>query len=460
MALDDATVESTLDYLGGRQPGLSQRIATLPSTSAGGGAVAPPVTGGGGTAGEGGATAMGLSPGAPGASPLAMANAALKGGRTLLDLAGRVVSPLDLGTRGDTGGVSLSDQVRSLEAAGQPVPVAGGGALTGAEASLATEAEQGAAGAGVAGAEAGVEAGTVAAESALGLISSAIGAVTWPFTVGPLIASLFGTDMSVMDMFGTGSGDRPTDYMKFPGTLAFNESQQGRGLSTLAQALPYVQSKEELGQLLNMYRQYVGGTQGAPLNPASGVYNLTTIPGASGREHGVQGQAVDWGPDTAFLQSVIDRYQGVLPGQDITDFNAQPKGPDEMRLWQQFLDREGTAPKYSPGLDPRVIPGTEGSSQEVPGIPKGPYYGADQGTEGLISYGQPGYDYAATGWPEPGQFLGNVNPLFASLFGAAPAAPEGTPGSVLPVGVSGQAMPLTPMGPQGALGFAQDVVTA
>ncbi len=238
------------------------------------------------------------------------------------------------------------------------------------------------------------------------------GVVTAPFVLGPILAGLFGSDINVMDMF---TGGKATAYEKFGGKLQANERQQGVGLTTLAQALPYVQSKEELGQLLNMYRTYVGSTQDAPLGTPSGVYNLTTIPGMEGTEHGGHGPSVDWGPDTAYLQGIIDRYAAVLPGQAIADFGAVPTGPDGMRLWQQFTDREQSAPKYQaadqPGYEMQAGEGTT----PVPEVPQG-FYG-QYTTADQLAYGQPGYDYAGSGYPEPGQYVGAVNPIFASLFG-------------------------------------------
>ncbi len=126
MALDDTQVGDTLDYLGRTQPLASQRLTTLPTNSAGGGAVAPPITGGGplGTQSQFGQPSTPFD--APGLSPLAKAIAALQGGSKVANFASRIFdfSGADLGARGDTGGLSLSDEVRSFQQAGERIPFA------------------------------------------------------------------------------------------------------------------------------------------------------------------------------------------------------------------------------------------------------------------------------------------------------------------------------------------------
>jgi hypothetical protein len=90
--MTDTQVGETLDYLGERQPIASQRLTTLPGSSAGGGTVAPPITGGGPIGSQPGQPArpLGVDLSAPGASPLALAIAALRGGSTLANLASRL----------------------------------------------------------------------------------------------------------------------------------------------------------------------------------------------------------------------------------------------------------------------------------------------------------------------------------------------------------------------------------
>jgi hypothetical protein len=243
-----------------------------------------------------------------------------------------------------------------------------------------------------------------------------------------LIASLFGSDMNLMDMF---TSQKSTDYQKFSGKLQANEAQQGKSLQILQQAMPYAQTKEELGQLMNMYRSYLGQTQTAPFTAPNDVYNLTTIPGMTGNEHGGSGPAVDWGPQTEVMQKIISAYQSMLPGASITDMGATPSatgpyeagayapGTDWMRLWQQFTDREQTAPTYVPTDNPGVeVGGGEGTTW-IEGTKAG-WYGAGGGpgstnTTNAVGYGQPGYNYAGSGYPDPGQYVGAPSPIWNTL---------------------------------------------
>lgn len=451
------------------------------------------------------------------------------GGISLPDLRRLFSGQGNLGTRGDTGGTSLSDFLRSLPAgaagggtdlgarglfggefAGTPLlpgstvipgtdqPVIGslGGSLADvlrdpsvanlatsgtAGASAAPGAVEGAAGSGAGGALGGVGAGAGAAAAVLGLIAqatgnqdlakaaqslgaagsaagtadavatavpagvagaavpatAAVGAAAAPvaaMTLGWSIANMLnpGSAPDVGDLF---TGGRPDPYQTFVPTLMGNESSQGQALNSLSQALPYVQSKEELGQLLNTYRNYVQTTTGIPLEDTGGVYGLSTIPGVGPVTHGQQTTPVDWGPTTQGLQTVINQLAQQLPGQAISDSTGL-SGEAGMRLWSQFLDREKVAPTYVPqDVAPSVLGQVgEGGGQQLPGVTRG-FYGAGdlaraggQDTTGALTYGQPGYDYAGSGFPAPGQYVGSISPtwqnLVASLGGQAGPAPS------------------------------------
>ena len=223
-------------------------------------------------------------------------------------------------------------------------------------------------------------------------------------------------------------------YPFFNKGLLANEGQQGQAFNTLAQALPYVQSKEELGQLLNTMKHYETSTTGAPLTGGQeGVYNLQTIPGTGPVTHGQQTPAVDWGPQTAQFQQIIDQLMTTLPGDPITATYDQPGGALEgdaaMRLWSQFLNREQTAPLYQPGATPGT-PGLqvgEGLTPDLPGLAAGFHPASEFATAGVspVGYGQPGYDYAGSGYPAPGQYVGSISPYWQQLAGSAGSAPTG-----------------------------------
>ena len=416
------------DYLGRMVPLAFKGQPALPVTGAPAvGSPAGPVGPGGGAAPAG--LGGGERSGQPGLNFLSLAQRALSTGEDLMKLFG---GQADLGTRGDTGGVSLSDYLRS-SGLGVTGP-AWSGAFQSAEALGATAAELQALGAtgaeiGFGAGEAGAAAGEAGAAGAAELgasagLSTGLSVMMLPWTINSIM-NLFGAGVNAMDMF---TGDKPTDYQKFAGKLQGNESQQGQGLSILQQALPYVQSKEELGRLLNTYRNYVSTTQDAPMTPGADPYQLTTISGMTGTEHGGHGPGVDWGPMTEGLQAQINQYKEALPGEVITAWYGEPgggfQGDDLMRLWTQHTDRERTAPKYVMSDIPGYTLSTGEGEMTVDPIARG-FYGQYVSSDAL-RYGQEGYDYAGSGFPEPGQFVGERNPLYASLFegGGVPTGPQ------------------------------------
>lgn len=252
----------------------------------------------------------------------------------------------------------------------------------------------------------GALAGSPGLAAGLSTAGSAASALALPL-LAITFGNLMGSKINLLDAF---TGGKTSDYASFSDKLGENQQQQNTALKILSQAIPYAQSKEELGKLMNAYRAYASSTNSAPLNAPSDVYNLTTIPGTSGQEHGGSVPGVDWGGPTAALQGFINQYRGALPGTDLVDFATQPTGPDHMRLWQQFTDREQTAPMYQPeDRSGQVInPGSEFETQTAPHAAG--FYGASEfprfGDLGQIGYGQAGYDYAGSGYPEPGKFVG------------------------------------------------------
>lgn len=268
------------------------------------------------------------------------------------------------------------------------------------------------------------------AGAGLGTAAGAAFAPIAAMTLASAISGLAGGEDPVGEGIGEMMAGSPK-YQSFVPELMRNEGQQGQAFQTLAKALPLVQSKEELGQLLNSMKHYVTSTTGAPLTGGpEGIYNLQTIAGTGPVTHGQQTPGIDWGPQTAQMQGVIDQLLTVLPGNEITAGYGQPGGGLEgdaaMRLWSQFMDRAATAPEFLPqDLASQVLP-LEGGA--TPALPAG-FYSPGQITtaggpamEAALRYGQPGYDYAGSGYPAPGQFVGSVSPYWQQLAGAVPGA--------------------------------------
>ena len=260
-----------------------------------------------------------------------------------------------------------------------------------------------------------------------------------------------------------------------------NVKQAGGALGTCSSALPYVQSREELGQLVNAYNQYLATTQNAPVNILSGStqghgapapfspYQVGFIPALTGTEHGSHGGTVDTGGMAQSLQRAVDAYRQRLPGADLST-NVAMTPEQSMRLWTQFLDRANVLPSYSPkgweGTSIETGAGEGTSQMSIPGFGPGLQYNINPGTTGayapsdtLIRYGEPGYDYALAGAPKPGEYFGSVNPIWSNLVGGG-AGPQGqgfaslgtnsSPGAPAGAGqAGGQKSNL-----QGTLGFA------
>lgn len=208
-------------------------------------------------------------------------------------------------------------------------------------------------------------------------IGTAAGAAFAPIAAALLIDAIgqmagkeegtLGIAGGIADMMKRTAGDYPF----FTEKLGQNLGQQRGAFGTLEQALPYVQSKEELGQLLNTYRNYLGTTTG--ITPESygsiegapgGVYSIGKIPGAGVSTHGqpTPGGAVDFGPQTRALMDQVSQLYGVLPGKPITAGYGEPGGGLEgeagRRLWQQFFPQGGEVASRTVGGGPGFWEGT------------------------------------------------------------------------------------------------------
>jgi hypothetical protein len=101
-----------------------------------------------------------------------------------------------------------------------------------------------------------------------------------------------------------------------------------------------------------------------------------------------------------------------------------------MRLWSQFMDRAQTAPRYLPSDVASMQVQSGESVNTLPAASAGFYAPGqlpgmgDAVMNAALQYGQPGYDYAGSGYPAPGQFVGSISPYWQQLVGSA-----GTPGA-------------------------------
>ena len=207
-------------------------------------------------------------------------------------------------------------------------------------------------------------------------IGAAAGAAFAPVAVMTLAMSIAnmiepGSAPEISDIWMNGGQMDP--YLSFVPELMQNVGQQDIGFSVLGQALPYVQSKEELGQLINTYKNYVQTTTGIQFDDAmDNPYVLDAIPGVGPVTHGQQTQSVDYGKQQTGLQNIINEMLNVLPGQQITDpgytgemflqGGTGPSGEVGRRLWQQF-------PEIRLGAADRNIPDAFASQDPATGFP-------------------------------------------------------------------------------------------
>ena len=314
-----------------------------------------------------------------------------------------------------------ADMGKAAQALGGAASAAG---LVGSGASLA------ASGATI-GSEIGAEAAGLSAGAGAGLAFAPITAMM----LASLISGLAGGEDPVGEGIGEMMAGTP-HFQSFVPKLMAGEGQQGKALNTLQAALPYVKSQEELGQLLNSYKNYVTTTTGAPLTGgAEGLYSVQTIPGSGPVTHGVQTGAADWGPETAAIQQQIDALLGVLPGQKITAAYGQPggglTGEPARRLWEQFRIADALPAAFSKDGQVAIYggpnqPATFVSEQDL----------ATAQRAGTVGY-QPAWDpatghvyytWAGGATPPTGSDFFAMAPYWRQLTGQAPtgAPPVGT----------------------------------
>lgn len=292
-------------------------------------------------------------------------------------------------SRGETGGTSLSDTVRSGAGAGAGEGAAGVGygagqslispadqaagyyygasiapdalpalAETGAETGAAAGAE---AGAGAAGDAASTAAGTSlgAASGIVGLYSLATGLYRMLAAEGEgptsgnqwadLGFSLIPVLGDVLKEFTKGAWTPSKDWTNFGGRLGVTLNNENRGLQNLLYAVTNAKNRGDLTQAAQMFRHeiggegpnpgtgYVGGYSLAP-NAENGAPQIGGLPGASGKRH-------EWGieanfdnPVGATNQLLAALYSQLPEGQAAplseAAFNAAVSDPE----YAQYVD--------------------------------------------------------------------------------------------------------------------------
>jgi len=180
-------------------------------------------------------------------------------------------------------------------------------------------------------------------------------------------------------------------YQSFAGRVGETAGLEGSSLNSLMRGLPYVQSQEELGSLMNEFKRVIG-TQVGGYGAGSGQFDLPALPEVGARTHGMATTPTDFASTTPGVQEAIRALLPMLPA------TAQTSDDAMMRNFYQFGDRRALA---GPQADMNA-----------------PIWNGPDGTIGGYGqrwYGEPGYDYAATGYPTPGTILGSVSPAWQRL---------------------------------------------
>lgn len=206
------------------------------------------------------------------------------------------------------------------------------------------------------------------------------------------------------------------DWMSFPGRVQQTAALSAQSLHALASGLPYVQNKQELAGLVGAYRGAVANRVGGFAESGTGPLDIGGLPEVGERTHGFKTKPTDFGAITSQMQPFINQYHKLLPDA--------PAGANAYsRTFGQFFgDRRHAPIQYAQSTYGHVNQYTGQYESDLP-----------------LRYGDPGYDYVAAGYPLPGNFFGEINPLWAQL--GMPAPPARTHQSGL---VAAPPMPLSP----------------
>jgi hypothetical protein len=193
---------------------------------------------------------------------------------------------------------------------------------------------------------------------------------------------------------------RPSEaYQSFPGRVEQTAALEQEGLSALLRGLPYVQSQQELANALKSFESLVGLQVGG-YGTGSDPFTVPALPEVGTETHGVRTTPTSFAPQTALVQSLINALRPNLPAA----YTGPDMGDSYMRDFGQFLNRRDIAPQQAGTPAFMSMSGGEGGPVDVP-----------TGGSGVLMYGDPGYNYAASGFPMPGQFAGSINPLWQAL---------------------------------------------
>lgn len=345
----------------------------------------------------------------------------------------KAVSAVNQGLRLGKSGVQLAQYLTSGTEGGSSALGAAGGAAGAATALLgllasatgdpelkkAAQAAGAAVGVGslaATGANLAATGGTLAAAGASAGIGAAAGAALAPVTAALLIDSILQLAGSedAPNLIGSMMEGTVGHYPFFGTKLANTLSAEKTNLSALSGALPYVQSQQQLADLLSQYKQRVGQNVGG-YGEGSDPYAIPDLPGAGGSAH-EGGINADFSPQVTSLNQLIGQLKGGLPATG---------GGDAAQLWNQLFT-QSIAPSEAPlqvtlpgGGVQYMMPSEYATSYNQMIQPQ---LQAGMWTPGYLSnaipYGQPGYNYENAGLLAPGAAPGAPSAAWTTLMGS------------------------------------------
>lgn len=270
----------------------------------------------------------------------------------------------------------------------------------------------------------------IAAPAAAG-IGTAAGAAFAPIAA-MMIASMISGLAGGEDPVGEGIGEMMEplmgDYWKFAPKLSETLKTENQSLNSLANALPYAQSQQDVQQLIDMFVKEVGGRVGG-YGEGAAPFTIPNLPGAGGSAHEGK-QVADFGPQVNALNDALKVLKGFLP---------ETGGGNAAQLWNQ--SRTQVVPASE---GPLQVTMPDGSIQymtpsdytawynqmAIPMLQAGMYVPEYLGN--TVAFGQPGYNYEGAGLVAPGNALGQPSEAWQQMISSrssqSPAA-ESTPES-------------------------------
>jgi hypothetical protein len=296
--------------------------------------------------------------------------------------------------------------------------------------------------------------GIPAAATIAGAIPALSGGLTSALSANPYTAAIAAAITQIMQMYGDISSGRsgentflnglvapipiigstltkqinkifdPSEaWMQFPSEVSQTAGLEDRALKALIQGLPYVQSQDELANAIGAFKSTVGERVGG-YGAGSGMYDIPGLSEVGTTTHGYATNPTNFAAITPQVQQAIQQLLPLLPATYTGTDTSNPL----VRDFEQFYSRRGTgdyagsAPLEYYTNDPASL----AAYQQYPGQFPNQIYLPGSGPQGVL-YGDPAYDYAAAGFPGPGQTFGTISPYWSQLTGAPMAGPYTPP---------------------------------